>query len=93
MHNISVAFEDVKEAIVHAQKTHKRAADKHRRSMAYKENDGVLLRFTKVRLYHTTNMNMQEEPTGKPYKSESPKEPIQEEISASKEQEARVLLR
>ena len=64
MREISVAFDEIKAAIVHAQKTHKRAADKYRRSLACKENDGVLLRFTKVRLCHTTNMNMQEEPTG-----------------------------
>lgn len=53
-----------KEAIVHAQETHKRVADKYKRSLACKENDGVLLRFTKARLCHTTNKNKQEEPKG-----------------------------
>ena len=34
--DISVAFEKLKEAISHAQDKHKRAADKHRRSLAFK---------------------------------------------------------
>ena len=92
MRDISVAFEKIKEAISHAQEKHKRAADKHRRSLAFKEDDWVLLRFTKARLHHTTGKNTQEEPTGhqnfnmklaerlfKPYKGDPPTEQIQEE--------------
>ena len=90
--DISVAFEKIKEAISHAQEKHKRAADKHRRSLAFKEDDWVLLRFTKARLHHTTGKNMQEEPKGhqkynmklakrllKPYKGDPPTEQVQEE--------------
>ena len=62
--DISVAFGKIKEAISHAQEKHKRAVDKHRRSLAFKENDWVLLRFTKARLRHTTGKNKQGEPTG-----------------------------
>ena len=64
MRDISVAFEKIKEAISHAQEKHKRATDKHRRSLAFKEDDWVLLRFTKARLRHTTGKNRQGEPTG-----------------------------
>ena len=62
--DISVAFDKIKEAIAHAQDKHKRVADKHRRSLAFKENDWVLLRFNKAWLRHTTGKNKQGEPTG-----------------------------
>ena len=62
--DISVAFEKIKEAISRAQDKHKRAADKHRRSLAFKEDDWVLLKFSKARLSHTTGKNRQGEPTG-----------------------------
>ena len=62
--DISVAFEKIKEAISRAQDKHKRDADKHRRSLAFIEDDWVLLKFSKARLSHTTGKNRQGEPTG-----------------------------
>ena len=59
MRDISVAFEKIKEAISRAQDKHKRVADKHRRSLDFKEDDWVLLKFSKARLSHTTGKNRQ----------------------------------
>ena len=62
--DISVAFEKIKEAISRAQNKHKRAADKHRRSLVFKEDDWALLKLSTARLSHTTGKNWQGKPTG-----------------------------
>ena len=62
--DIAVAFDKVKDAIAKAQEKHKKAADKHRRPVAFKDDEWVLLRFTKARLSHTTGKNRQGQPTG-----------------------------
>ena len=66
MRDISVSFGKIKEVISHAQEKHKIVADKHRSSLAFKENYWVLLRFTKARLRHRTDktLNKQGEQTG-----------------------------
>ena len=43
VHNISIAFQKTKEAITHAQEKHKKAAHKHQRLLAFKEDEWVLL--------------------------------------------------
>ncbi|MCO5551955.1 hypothetical protein L7F22_005462 [Adiantum nelumboides] len=58
--DLKESFQKIKEAISIAQQKQKAAANKHRRALAFKENDWVLLKFPKVRLRHTTGKN----PTG-----------------------------
>ncbi|MCO5575838.1 hypothetical protein L7F22_029643 [Adiantum nelumboides] len=58
--DLKESFQKIKEAISIAQQKQKAAANKHRRALAFKENDWVLLRFPKARLRHTTGKN----PTG-----------------------------
>ncbi|MCO5613511.1 hypothetical protein L7F22_067788 [Adiantum nelumboides] len=53
-------FQKIKEAISISQQKQKAAANKHRRALAFKENDWVLLKFPKARLRHTSGKN----PTG-----------------------------
>ncbi|MCO5565008.1 hypothetical protein L7F22_018678 [Adiantum nelumboides] len=62
--DIRVAFDKIKESIQSAQQTYKRAADKHRKPLQFKEGDWVLLRFTKARLNMTTGKNWKGEQTG-----------------------------
>ncbi|MCO5611851.1 hypothetical protein L7F22_066110 [Adiantum nelumboides] len=62
--DIRVAFDKIKESIQYAQQKYKRAADKHRKSLQFKDGDWVLLRFTKARLKTTTGKNWKGEPTG-----------------------------
>ncbi|MCO5573202.1 hypothetical protein L7F22_026969 [Adiantum nelumboides] len=61
--DIRVAFDKIKESIQYAQQKYKRAADKHRKSLQFKDGDWVLLRFTKARLKMTTGKNWKGEPT------------------------------
>ncbi|MCO5563207.1 hypothetical protein L7F22_016844 [Adiantum nelumboides] len=58
--DLKESFQKIKEAISIAQQKQKAAANKHRRALAFKENDWVLLKFPKARLRHTTGKN----PTG-----------------------------
>ncbi|MCO5584382.1 hypothetical protein L7F22_038308 [Adiantum nelumboides] len=58
--NLKESFQKIKEAISIAQQKQKAAANKHRRALAFKENDWVLLKFPKAHLRHTTGKN----PTG-----------------------------
>ncbi|MCO5613087.1 hypothetical protein L7F22_067361 [Adiantum nelumboides] len=58
--NLKESFQKIKEAISIAQQKQKATANKHRRALAFKENDWVLLKFPKARLRHTTGKN----PTG-----------------------------
>ncbi|MCO5546575.1 hypothetical protein L7F22_000004 [Adiantum nelumboides] len=58
--DLKESFQKIKEAIFIAQQKQKAAANKHRRALAFKENDWVLLKFPKARLRHTTGKN----PTG-----------------------------
>ncbi|MCO5552094.1 hypothetical protein L7F22_005604 [Adiantum nelumboides] len=53
-------FQKIKEAISISQQKQKAAANKHKRALAFKENDWVLLKFPKTRLRHTSGKN----PTG-----------------------------
>ncbi|MCO5563751.1 hypothetical protein L7F22_017398 [Adiantum nelumboides] len=53
-------FQKIKKAISIAQQKQKAAANKHRRALAFKENDLVSLKFPKACLWHTTGKN----PTG-----------------------------
>ena len=62
--DMAVAFGKVKDAIAKAQEKHKRVVDKHRRPVAFKDDDWVLLQFSKARLSHTTGKNRQRQPTG-----------------------------
>ncbi|MCO5609612.1 hypothetical protein L7F22_063842 [Adiantum nelumboides] len=62
--DIRVAFAKIKKSIESAQQTYKRAADKHRKPLQFKEGDWVLLRFTKARLNMTTGKNWKGEQTG-----------------------------
>ncbi|MCO5578979.1 hypothetical protein L7F22_032830 [Adiantum nelumboides] len=62
--DIRVAFDKIKESIQYAQQKYKRAADKHRKSLQFKDGDWVLLRFMKARLKTTTGKNWKGEPTG-----------------------------
>ncbi|MCO5609672.1 hypothetical protein L7F22_063903 [Adiantum nelumboides] len=61
--DIRVAFDKIKESIQSAQQTYKRAADKYRKPLQFKEGDWVLLRFTKARLNMTTGKNWKGEQT------------------------------
>ena len=63
VHDLSIAFDRIKKAIAGAQDKHKRAVDKHQRSLAFKDNDWMLLQFSKARLSHTTGKNRQGKPT------------------------------
>ncbi|MCO5606968.1 hypothetical protein L7F22_061159 [Adiantum nelumboides] len=58
--DLKESFQKIKEAISIAHQKQKAAANKHRRALAFKENDWVLLKFPKARLRHTTGKN----PTG-----------------------------
>ncbi|MCO5587829.1 hypothetical protein L7F22_041781 [Adiantum nelumboides] len=58
--DLKESFRKIKEAISIAQQNQKAVANKHRRALAFKENDWVLLKFPKARLRHTTGKN----PTG-----------------------------
>ncbi|MCO5570893.1 hypothetical protein L7F22_024622 [Adiantum nelumboides] len=58
--DLKESFQKIKEAISISQQKQKVAANKHRRVLAFKENDWVLLKFPKVRLRHTSGKN----PTG-----------------------------
>ncbi|MCO5573649.1 hypothetical protein L7F22_027421 [Adiantum nelumboides] len=62
--DIRVAFDKIKESIQSAQQMYKRAADKHRKHLQFKEGDWVLLRFMKARLNMTTGKNWKGEQTG-----------------------------
>ena len=48
--DIRVAFDKIKESICVEQQKYKTAADKHRKSLEFHEDDWVLLRFSKARL-------------------------------------------
>ncbi|MCO5546616.1 hypothetical protein L7F22_000046 [Adiantum nelumboides] len=58
--DLKESFQKIKEAISISQQKQKAAANKHRRALAFKENDWVLLKFPKARLRHTSGKN----PTG-----------------------------
>ncbi|MCO5549863.1 hypothetical protein L7F22_003337 [Adiantum nelumboides] len=58
--DLKESFQKIKEAISIARQKQKAAANKHRRALAFKENDWVLLKFPNARLRHTTGKN----PTG-----------------------------
>ncbi|MCO5611684.1 hypothetical protein L7F22_065942 [Adiantum nelumboides] len=58
--DLKESFQKIKEAISISQQKQKAAANKHRRALAFKENDWVLLKFPKARLKHTSSKN----PTG-----------------------------
>ncbi|MCO5594306.1 hypothetical protein L7F22_048335 [Adiantum nelumboides] len=58
--DLKESFQNIKEAISISQQKQKAAANKHRRALAFKENDWVLLKFPKARLRHTSGKN----PTG-----------------------------
>ncbi|MCO5592411.1 hypothetical protein L7F22_046414 [Adiantum nelumboides] len=51
------SFQKMKEAISISQQKQKAAANKHKRALAFKENDWVLLKFPKTRLRHTSGKN------------------------------------
>ncbi|MCO5579363.1 hypothetical protein L7F22_033218 [Adiantum nelumboides] len=94
--DLKESFQKIKEAISISQQKQKAAANKHRRALAFKENDWVLLKFPKARLRHTSGKN----PTGhqkyyaklaksliKPYKGEPPSEAIMEDPPKVEDQE------
>ncbi|MCO5615102.1 hypothetical protein L7F22_069391 [Adiantum nelumboides] len=58
--DLKESFQKIKEAISIEQQKQNAAANKHRRALAFKENDWVLLKFPKAQLRHTTGKN----PTG-----------------------------
>ena len=62
--DIRVAFDKIKESIHLAQQKYKRAADKKRKPLEFKDDDWVLLRFSKARLRNTTGKNWKGEHTG-----------------------------
>ena len=62
--DIKESFQKIWEAILASQQRQKRAADKHRRHLEFKEDDWVLLKFTKARLRHTTGKDNNGVPTG-----------------------------
>ncbi|NHV87628.1 hypothetical protein, partial [Escherichia coli] len=45
--DVNIAFQKIKEAVQASQQKQKRAADKHKRPLEFKENDWVLLKFPK----------------------------------------------
>ncbi|MCO5580537.1 hypothetical protein L7F22_034405 [Adiantum nelumboides] len=55
--DLKESFQKIKEAISISQQKQKAAANKHRRALAFKENDWVLLKFPKARLRHTLGKN------------------------------------
>ncbi|MCO5601610.1 hypothetical protein L7F22_055733 [Adiantum nelumboides] len=55
--DLKESFQKIKEAISISQQKQKAAANKHRRALAFKENDWVLLKFPKARLRHTSAKN------------------------------------
>ena len=62
--DIRVAFDKIKESISLAQQKYKRAADKHRKSLEFQEDDWVLLQFSKARLKQTIGKNWKGEHIG-----------------------------
>ena len=62
--DIRVAFDKIKESISLAQQKYKKAVDKHRKSLEFKEDDWVLLRFSKAWLKQTTGKNWKGEHIG-----------------------------
>ena len=52
--DIKDAFLKIKEAILASRQRQKRAADKHRRPIEYKDDEWVLLKFSKARLRQRT---------------------------------------
>ena len=48
--DINESFQKIREAILASQQRQKRAADKHQRPLEFKEDDWVLLKFSKARL-------------------------------------------
>ncbi|MCO5562216.1 hypothetical protein L7F22_015842 [Adiantum nelumboides] len=55
--DLKESFQKIKEAISISQQNQKAAANKHRRALAFKENDWVLLKFPKDQLRHTSGKN------------------------------------
>ncbi|MCO5551025.1 hypothetical protein L7F22_004520 [Adiantum nelumboides] len=55
--DLKESFQKIKEAISISQQKQKAAANKHRRALAFKENEWVLLKFPKARLRHTSGKN------------------------------------
>ncbi|MCO5571638.1 hypothetical protein L7F22_025384 [Adiantum nelumboides] len=55
--DLKESFQKIKEAISISQQKQKVAANKHKRALASKENDWVLLKFPKARLRHTSGKN------------------------------------
>ena len=54
VHDLQTSFEKIKDAISITQQKQKSTADKHRRSLEFKEDDWVLLKFPKACLRQTT---------------------------------------
>ena len=57
--DLQTSFEKIKDAIRITQQKQKSAADKHRRALDFKEDDWVLLKFPKARLWQTTGKDWQ----------------------------------
>ena len=62
--DINDAFQKIQDAIKASQEKQKRAADKHRRPLEFKEDAWVLLRFPKARLRQRTRKDRNGVPTG-----------------------------
>ena len=62
--DLQMSFEKIKDAIKVTQQKQKSAADKHRRSLDFKVDDWVLLKFPKARLRQTTGKDWQGMPSG-----------------------------
>ena len=62
--DVKEAFQKIREAILAAQQRQKRAADKHRRPLEFKEDDWVLLKFFKARFRQKTGKDKNGIPTG-----------------------------
>ena len=62
--DIQDAFQKIRENIQASQQKQKRAADKHRRPLEFKDDEWVLLKFSKARLRQRTGRDWQGEPTG-----------------------------
>ncbi|MCO5581490.1 hypothetical protein L7F22_035375 [Adiantum nelumboides] len=55
--DLKESFQKIREAISISQQKQKAAANKHRRALAFKENDWVLLKFPKAQLRHMMGKN------------------------------------